>query len=146
MADLGRGVVAGFIATIAISLFMLMRLASGIMTEFQPIEIMNLNAQNLFGTPSSDLVGWVIHFVVGSVIWGVLFALLAPRLPGGSYSGRGLVFGVGAWLVVMLTIFPLAGSGFFGLGFGVIVAIITLIAHLLFGLVLGASYGWLKRV
>ncbi|MCH8506076.1 MAG: hypothetical protein LAT50_17405, partial [Ectothiorhodospiraceae bacterium] len=107
MAELGRGLIAGLVATLAVSLLMIMRLSAGIMPWFNPIEIMNINAQQLLGTPSSAVVGWGIHFIVGTVIWGVLFILLAPKLPGRTYIQRGLLFGTLAWLLVMVTVFPL---------------------------------------
>lgn len=146
MLDLGRALIAGFVATVVISMLMIMRLSAGIMPWFHPVEIMNLTVQELFGAPGSALLGWATHFAVGTILWGGLFRLVEPRLPGGSYTRRGLVFGTLAWLVVMITLFPLAGSGLFGLGFGLIVPITTLITHWIFGAVLGASYGWLKSL
>lgn len=144
MADLGRGVLAGLIATLVISLFMLLRLSAGIMTEYQPVEIMNLTAHGLLGTTDSRLVGWPLHFLVGTVVWGVLFVLVESRLPGRSPATRGLSFGALAWLVIMVTIFPAAGSGFFAIGFGIAVPVMTLLVHLIYGAVLGGVYGWLK--
>lgn len=146
MADLGRGVLAGLIATIAISLFMLLRLSAGVLTEYHPVEIMNLTAHGLLGTADSRLVGWPLHFLVGTVVWGMLYVLLEPRIPGGNRAVKGLTFGALVWFVIMVTIFPAAGSGFFALGFGVAVPVMTLLAHLLYGLVLGGVYGWLKTL
>ncbi|PMR72175.1 DUF6789 family protein [Halomonas heilongjiangensis] len=143
---LGRGMAAGLVATLAISMLLILRLSAGVMPWYNPIEIMNLTAQRALGTPSSMAVGWAIHFVVGTLIWGTLFGLMESDLPGGSDTRRGLVFGLGAWLVVMVTVFPLAGSGFFGLGFGLIAPLSTLLGHIVFGLVLGATYGWLRRL
>lgn len=143
---LSRGIIAGLVATLVISMFMILRLSAGIMPWYNIVEIMNLTAQSLLGTPNSIVVGWIIHFVVGTLIWGTLFALWAPHLPGSSDTRRGLVFGLVAWLVVMITVFPLAGSGMFGMGFGLIAPISTLLGHIVFGLVLGATYGWLERL
>ncbi|MBA1145879.1 hypothetical protein H0Z60_02290 [Ectothiorhodospiraceae bacterium WFHF3C12] len=146
MADLGRGVIAGLIATVVISLLMLMRLSAGIMTEYHPVEIMNLTAHGLFGTADSLLVGWPLHFLVGTVIWGSLFALVERRIPVGGWVGRGIIFGAVAWLIIMITIFPAAGSGFFAVGFGIAVPLMTLLGHLAYGAVLGGVYGWLKQL
>lgn len=144
MADLGRGVLAGLVATLVISLLMVLRISAGIMTEYDPIEIMNLTAHGLVGTVDSRLVGWPLHFLVGTVIWGVLFVLIEPRLPVNGTIAKGLVFGAAVWLIIMVTIFPAAGSGFFAVGFGAAVPIMTLFAHLLYGAVLGGVYSWLK--
>jgi hypothetical protein len=107
---------------------------------------MNLSVQHLFGAADSDITGWGTHFFVGTVIWGLLFGVLVPRLPADSYTRKGLIFGVGAWLLIMVTLFPLAGSGFFALGFGPIVPLTTLITHLIYGAVLGWTYGWLMSL
>lgn len=146
LARLGSGVVAGLVATLVISMVLILRLSAGVMPWYNPIEIMNLTAQNLLGTPDSIFVGWTIHFIVGTVIWGILFALLVPYLPGATNMQRGLVFGLGAWLVVMFTVFPMAGSGFFGMGFGLVAPLSTLLGHIVFGWALGGTYGWLRSL
>lgn len=141
-----RGLMAGFTATLVISLILVLRLAAGIMPWYDPIEVMNLAAQDLLGTPDSHLLAWGIHFAVGTLLWGLLFALLVPYLPGRTPTRRGLAFGVASWLVVMLTVFPLAGSGLFGLGLGPVAPLSMLVAHLVFGAVIGAVYGWGRGV
>ncbi|GKW50853.1 DUF6789 family protein [Halomonas sp. NCCP-2165] len=135
-----RGMWAGFVATLVISMIMILRLSAGIIPWYDPIEIMNLAAQDLLGTPDSRLVGWGIHFAVGTLVWGMLFGLLAPYLPGRSGARRGLLFGLVAWLVVMVTVFPMAGSGLFGMGFGLVAPLSTLLAHVVFGLVIGSMF------
>ncbi len=144
MAELGRGLFAGFAATLVISALMIVRLEAGFMTWFNPIQIMNLSAHQALGTPNNAAIGWGLHFIVGTVLWGGLFITLVKVLPGTTYARKGLLFGILAWLLVMLTVFPLAGSGFFGTGFGLAIPLSTLIAHLVFGAVLGYVYGWLK--
>ncbi|MFG6178485.1 DUF6789 family protein [Halomonas sp. THAF12] len=141
-ARLVRGMLAGFVATFVISMILVLRLAAGIMPWYDPIEIMNLAAHDLLGTPDSRMVAWAIHFVVGTLIWGLLFGLLSPYLPGRTDMRRGLEFSLAAWLVVMVTVFPLAGSGLFGLGFGLIAPLSMLVAHVVFGLSIGIAYGW----
>lgn len=146
MLDLARGVIAGFVATLFISLLMILRMSANLMTWFDPVEVMTLSARTILGTSGGPLFGWGVHFFVGSVIWGVLYTLLETRLPGATAVRRGMLFGALAWLVVMLTVFPLAGSGFFALGFGGMVMLTTLVTHLIFGAVLGWCYSWLKTL
>lgn len=141
-----RGILAGFVATLVISMIMVLRLSAGIIPWYDPIEIMNLAAQDLLSTPDIRLVAWAIHFSVGTLIWGLLFGLLIPYLPGGGDARRGLLFGVVAWLVVMVTVFPMAGSGLFGMGFGLVAPLSTLLAHVVFGLVIGSMYARLRGV
>jgi uncharacterized membrane protein YagU involved in acid resistance len=86
--------------------------------------------------------GWLMHFIIGSVIWGGLFALLAPRLPG-TLTVRGIVFGIAAWLMMMLAIMPMAGAGLFGMQLGLLAPMMTLMLHIVFGAVLGWVFGTL---
>jgi len=146
MQNLARGVIAGFVATLFISLLMMLRLSANLMTAFDPIEVMTLSAQTILGVTGGELFGWGVHFFVGAVIWGALYVLLEARLPGATAVRRGMLFGVLAWLLVMVVIFPLAGSGFFALGFGGTVMFTTLLAHLIFGAVLGWCYAWLQTL
>jgi hypothetical protein len=84
-----------------------------------------------------------MHFFIGTIIWGILFALVEPGLPGG-YWLRGVLFSIGAWLLMMLIPMPMAGAGLFGLNLGIGAPIATLILHIIFEAVLGAGYGWLR--
>ncbi len=87
-------------------------------------------------------MGWVAHFVIGAVIWGGLVAWLNANIPGGSQWVKGIVFGVGAWLVMMMiAVMPMAGAGFFGMALEMMAPVMTLVLHIIFGVVLGGVYG-----
>jgi len=60
---------------------------------------------------------------------------------GGDWWVKGVVLGVGAWLIMMVAMMPMAGAGFFGMHLGMMAPDMTLIMHLVFGAVLGAVYG-----
>ena len=49
------------------------------------------------------------------------------------------------WLVMMLVLMPMAGAGLFGLRLGTMAPLMTLVLHLIFGIVLGWTYGQLRR-
>jgi uncharacterized membrane protein YagU involved in acid resistance len=87
---------------------------------------------------------WLIHFVVGTLVWGVAYVWLEPRLTG-SPAARGMTFGVLAWLVMMLLVMPLTGAGLFGFGYGLGVPLTLLAVHLAYGAVLGLVYSRLRR-
>ena len=57
---------------------------------------------------------------------------------------RGTIFGVGAWLAMMIVMMPMAGAGLFGLGLGMMTPVATLVLHVVYGLVLGGIYGLLS--
>lgn len=85
-------------------------------------------------------VGWLMHFLIGSVLWGLLFAALLGVLPGQTVIRKALVFATGAWLLMMLITMPMAGAGLFGLNLGPMAPVMTLILHLFWGAVLGVVF------
>jgi len=123
MDRFGKGIVAGFIATLVLSLLL------------DPISI-------LVGTVgvASPVIGWLTHLFVGTVIWGAIFAVVHDWMSGPSWL-RGIAFGIAAWLVVMLVVMPLNGAGFFALGLGIATPPVTFIVHALYGALLGEIYG-----
>lgn len=137
MARLANGIVAGFVATIVLSALMVMKAMMGMMPELDVIRMLT----HMAGA-QSVLVGWGMHFVIGSIIWGGLFALLQNRIPGGSPLFRGILFGIGAWLLMMLMVMPMAGAGLFGIRFGMAAPVMTLLLHIIYGATLGAVFGW----
>lgn len=135
MNNLTQGLIAGFVATVVLSALMLVKSMMGLMPELNVIamlaRMMNMGAA----------AGWVAHFAIGTILWGGLFAYLEPRIPGGSDWLKGTLFGIGAWLLMMILVMPMAGAGFFGANLGAMAAVMTLVLHLIFGAVLGATYG-----
>jgi hypothetical protein len=136
-AVIGRGIIAGFVATVVLSAMMLMKQSMGLMPELNPIAM--ITAMAGMGSP---VIGWTGHFIIGSILWGIGFAILSPYLPG-PYWLRGTIFGVGAWLMMMIAVMPMAGAGLFGVGLGMMAPVATLVLHVVFGLVLGGVFGLL---
>jgi len=93
------------------------------------------------------LVGWLAHFVIGVVVWGVAFAWIDSKL---SYAHwiNGVIFATGAWLMMMIVVMPMAGAGLFGLnlGLGIMAPLATLMLHWIYGAVLGAVDGMGTRI
>ncbi|WP_018719138.1 DUF6789 family protein [Arhodomonas aquaeolei] len=140
--DIGRGLGAGLLATIALSVLMVLKAAMGMMPAMNAIKMLTAMSHQIIGTTPHPLVGWVIHLLIGTVVWGGLFALVHDRLPGSSVV-RGLVFGTAAWLLMMVLIMPMAGAGLFGLGIGIGAPVATLVLHWVYGGVLGYAYAGL---
>lgn len=136
VSNIWKGMIAGFIATVVLSALMIMKSTMGLMPELNVIAMLS----KMMGT-ASPATGWVAHFFIGTVIWGGLFAWLDPRLPGGNHWLKGVVFGVGAWILMMIAVMPIAGAGLFGAHLGMMAPVMTLVLHVIFGAVLGAVYG-----
>jgi uncharacterized membrane protein YagU involved in acid resistance len=131
-----RAMIAGFSATVVLSVLMMMKSAMDIMPQLDIISMLGTMAQNIMGMGGAS-VGWLAHFLVGTVLWGFLFALLYPNLPGSNAVTKGATFGVLAWLMMMIVVMPMAGAGFFGVKLGMMAPVMTLILHLIWGAVLG---------
>ncbi len=131
--NLKAGIISGFIATVVLSIVMILKAKMGVMPELNAIKML----ANMMHAPL--VMGWVAHFMIGSLVWGILFALMVKQLQG-SVINSAMVFSIGAWLLMMIGPMPMAGAGLFGLKLGIMAAVATLVLHLLWGVVLGFSY------
>jgi hypothetical protein len=84
--------------------------------------------------------GWLWHLVIGTLLWGTLFGIMLPILPGRSYWVKGAAFGVIAGLLTMLLVMPLAGAGYFGMKLTLLDPIVSLVYHIIYGVTLGGVY------
>lgn len=135
MTNLKNGFLAGFIATAVLSVMMVAGAMMGVMPELDVAAMLAM----MMGAPI--LVGWLAHFMIGTLAWGGGFAVLYGVIPVGSAVIKGIVFGVAAWLGMMIMVMPMAGAGLFGMNFGIMAPMMTLVLHIIFGAVLGAVYG-----
>ncbi|EIL99495.1 hypothetical protein LRK24_02025 [Rhodanobacter denitrificans] len=140
-----RAMISSFIATVILSVLMLMKSMMGFMPGLDVVRMLAGMAHDMMGLPANPAVGWVLHFMTGTVLWGIGFALLFKALPGNGPVIKGIVFGVLAWLLMMLIPMSMAGAGLFGMAMGIMVPVMTLVLHLIWGTVLGATYGRLSR-
>jgi len=134
MNKITAGLVAGLIATVVLSAMMLAKSMMGVMPELDVIAMLS----SMMG--GSAAMVWLGHFIIGTVIWGGGFALLYGLIPGGTALVKGIVFGVAAWLGMMIMVMPMAGARLFGLGFGIMAPMMTLVLHVIYGAVLGTVF------
>ena len=135
-----KGVIAGFAATAVLSALMLVKAAA----EFTPEVDVIAHQSACIGTGATPAAAWTVHVLIGTVAWGLAYAALEPHLPGGRGWPRGVAFAAGAWVLMMVTVMPLAGAGLFGLGLSLAAPVLTLVLHLVYGAVLGFTYGALS--
>ena len=134
MGNVSKGVIAGIAGTAALSILMVMKNLMGVMPELDVIGMLGCMMQ----VPPA--VAWLIHFMIGAV-WGLLFAVLYRRIPGGGAIVKGMVLLTGAWLLMMVMVMPMAGAGLFGMKLGMMAPLMTWVLHLVFGAVMGLVYG-----
>lgn len=137
MGHIGKGFAAGLVATVVLSLLMIMKTMMGVMPE---LDLPKMIA-GMMGAPDQPLIGWAVHVMIGVVGYGLAIALLDARLPGSSHLGHGVLLGFVGWLIMMIVLMPMAGAGLFGMNFGVMAPMMTLVLHAIFGAVLGWTYG-----
>jgi len=131
--NIKAGIISGFVATIVLSIVMIAKAKMGVMPELNAIKM-------LAGMMRSPLfMGWVAHFMIGAVVWGILFAVLVDKLPGSTLASA-VIFSIGAWIMMMIGPMPMAGAGMFGLNLGIMAPIVTLMLHIIWGVVLGLTY------
>ncbi len=131
--NIKAGLISGFVATVVLSILMIAKAKMGVMPELNAIKM-------LADMMSASLVmGWIAHFMIGTVVWGVLFAVLVKKLPGGVIVSA-IIFSTAAWLMMMIGPMPMAGAGLFGTNLGIMAPIATLMLHIIWGFVLGLTY------
>lgn len=139
-----RGIACGFFATVVLTLLLLTKgyipqldTITTLDNIFRNIAVVMLGEQAPLALPG----GWVWHFVIGTLWWGALYAIMEPILPGKRGWTKGLSFGFGAALFILLMVMPLAGAGFFGMHLSALQPMVTVGEHLIYGAVLGSIYG-----
>ncbi|MBK1724502.1 DUF6789 family protein [Thiocystis violacea] len=133
--NIPKALLAGFLATAALSGLMLAKGQMGLMPE---LDVISMLSAMLGGTL---LMGWLAHFMIGTLVWGIGFALLYRHIPGAAPWLKGVQFGAAAWLMMMVAVMPMVGAGLFGLALGLMAPVMTLMLHLVFGAILGTVYG-----
>ncbi|MGH7512287.1 MAG: hypothetical protein ACREOQ_05100 [Gemmatimonadales bacterium] len=141
------GVVAGLIAGVIFGIMMQMMIAPT--PDGRQVPMMMMVAMVV--KSDSVAVGWLYHLFNSAVIGGVFGRLLggatADRI--GAGAGWGALYGFGWWILGGLILMPLM------LGMPILaplrmaamrpVAMGSLMGHLIFGLVLGIAFVWLRR-
>jgi len=140
MSNALKGMIAGLVATLVVSGLMLINSATELMPQIQIIQW--LTAVGTLSVPAA----WMDHFIVGVIIWGLLFAVYDGAASRPAPWLKGIIFGAFAWLMMMVTFMPLAGAGFFGAKVAISTHIGLLVLNLIFGAVLGVTYGFLGVV
>lgn len=140
--------IAGFCGTLVHSLLILVHSRSGPLPGFQPNEDMQRGLSWLVGAEVHTGVVWLLSFVNGAIVWGVVFGQTYRFLPGNSPWLKGVYFGVCAWLVMGFLFFPLVDRGVFAakLGLGIAPAMLMLGALLAYSVTMSLVHGFFDRV
>ncbi|MDX8380456.1 MAG: DUF6789 family protein [Gallionella sp.] len=131
-----KGILAGLVATVVLSILMMMKSKMGLMPD---IDVISMLASNMGG---SAKMGWLAHFMIGTLGYGLAYAFVFSKLPLCGHVSRGILLGITGWLMMMVVVMPMMGAGLFGMAMpsGVMVPVMTLMLHVIFGAVLGFTF------
>lgn len=135
MTTLVKILVAGLVATGAMTLLMLMAPMMG-------MPPMNIGAMlgGMLGT--SAIVGWVMHFMIGVVFTAAYAFFFNQRLPIASPVARGAAYGVLVFVLAQVMFALMRSMGLMPpAGEGLLLGLMgSLMGHLVFGAVLGGFF------
>ena len=130
---------AGFAATVVVSICLMAARGIELLPTFDLIALIANALMMVTGGAPNPIAAWAVHFLIGTILWGVGYSIVESNLPGPP-AVRGMLFSAGAWLVMMIIVMPMAGTGLFGLSLGPSAPIAILVLHLIFGATLGIVY------
>ena len=133
MKKIISGAIAGILATIVLSIIMIVKSKAGVLPELNIIAMI----EGLLG--GGVILGWIAHFAIG-IGYGVTLAIIHDKLPTNSLPLKGIMLGVAGWFGMMVTMMPMAGAGMFALGISPMAPVMTLVMHIIFGATLGIAY------
>ncbi len=141
------GIIAGFAATIVMSLVLVIGyLVAGIFADQDASTVSgwfyNLTHNSLTDDTFEIPIGAYGLNLLAGVMWALLYAAFFERRLNGPGWWRGTLFAMLPWVLSLVIFFPVVGAGFmgFGLDAGPLPVIGNLVAHLVFGAVLGWVY------
>jgi len=136
--NIGRAILGGFVGTPAMS---------ALMYTAAPLMGVRVDIADMLGTMLGGwTLGMITHMINGSILFPLLYALIAERFLAGPPVGKGLAFGGALWLASQLIVMPLMGAGVFSSHLGLMAAVASLLGHLLYGALLGSLAGEGEKV
>jgi len=134
--SIGRAIAGGFVGTVLLTA--MMRFVAPMMTG----QRMDIAAKLGDMTGTGRIMGMIVHFFIGSVVFALIYAFIFFRfLPGAPWQ-KGLLSGVLFWLGLEAVMMPMMGGGFFSSQMGGMkIVVAALIAHLIYGAALGGIAG-----
>ncbi|GBC76887.1 hypothetical protein HRbin08_00355 [bacterium HR08] len=139
-----KAILGGFIATLVMTMIMYLAPMMG-MPKMDVAAMLGGMMSQTMPEPMSGLwlLGMMLHFVNGSVIFPLIFAfLLYSRLPGAPWR-RGLIWGLILWFLSQAMVMPMMGAGFFSSHAPqpVMTVVGSLMGHIIYGAILAQMYG-----
>lgn len=134
--NLAKTLLGGFAGTVAMTIMMYFVAP---MMLGGPMDVAAALGDMLGG---SWTLGMLMHLINGSVVFPVLFTYLLYRILPGDPWLKGVTWGLALWFALQAVIIPMMGGGIFSSkSGGLMVVMASLIAHVLYGALLGMLAG-----
>jgi uncharacterized membrane protein YagU involved in acid resistance len=130
--NFGRAVMGGIAGTIA------MTVVGMFVAPMMGMPPMNPAAMLAGAMGGNMMLGWGGHFMIGIGLAVIYAAVAASRIPGPPVA-RGAIFSVAPWLAAQLMVMPMMGMPLFS--GSMVMAMGSLLGHLVYGAIVGATYG-----
>jgi hypothetical protein len=131
--NIGRAILGGFVGTPAMS---------ALMYTVAPLIGVRVDIADVLSTMLGGwTLGMIAHMINGSILFPLLYVLVAAHFLPGPPVGKGLAFGGGLWLVSQFVVMPMMGAGVFSSHLGPMAALASLLGHLVYGALLGSLAG-----
>ena len=141
----GRAVVAGFVATLVMTMMIYMAPHMGMpnMDIAGMLGSMMNGGQMPAAMSGPWLLGMMVHFLLGTLLFPLLYAYVVYGLLPGKAWVRGLTWGIILWFAMMVMPLPMMGKGFFASNTPqpLLFAMGAFMGHLIYGAILGALAG-----
>ena len=133
---LSRTVLGGAVGTVVMTVMMYFVAPAMLGTS---MDIADLLSWMMGG---SWLMGMVIHFATGVLVFPVVYALAVYSSLPGEPLVRGVLWGIVLWLAAQTLVMPMTGAGLFSANIGgSVAALASLVGHALYGGFLGFIAG-----
>lgn len=133
--NIARAVGAGIVGTIV------MTVIGAWVAPLMGLPAMN-PADMLAGAMGGNVaLGWMGHFMIGTVL-ALIYAAVARWLPGPPVL-RGALYGLAPYLLAQVVVIPMMGMPLFS--GSAVMAVGSLVGHVVYGGVVGGIYGEVRR-
>jgi uncharacterized membrane protein YagU involved in acid resistance len=132
--NITRALVSGIAGTAVMTMMMMIAPKMGLPPMNIPVML-----ASFMGMPV--VMGWIMHFIIGTVLAVQYAAFASQRLPGAPWL-RGMLFGLLPWLMAQVLVNPMMGAGFFAMNTAAPLGMVmgSLLGHMVFGAVVGRLY------
>ena len=128
---IGNAILGGFVGTAVMTVMLYM---------VAPLMGIRMDIAGSLGQMlgASWTLGLVMHFINGSILFPLIYALVLYRVLPDGPIGKGITWGVALWLIAQLMVVPMMGGGIFSSKMGGMMAAMgSLVNHIIYGGVLG---------